>query len=94
MPATTVIPTLHAPQTVATADWITPLQVWAQQALAEGQYDILQTAYPMFEKCLLEVALAHTAQHKGQAADLLGWGRNTVTRKYQQLIEGRPVKPS
>ena len=94
LPATTVIPTLHAPQTVATADWITPLQVWAQQALAEGQYDILQTAYPMFEKCLLEVALAHTAQHKGQAADLLGWGRNTVTRKYQQLIEGRPVKPS
>ncbi|VWX31389.1 DNA-binding transcriptional regulator NtrC [Moraxellaceae bacterium 17A] len=92
--ATTVIPTLHASQTGATADWITPLQVWAQQALAEGQYDILQTAYPMFEKCLLEVALAHTAQHKGQAADLLGWGRNTVTRKYQQLIEGRPVKPS
>ena len=92
--ATTVVPTLHAPQTGATADWITPLQVWAQQALAEGQYDILQTAYPMFEKCLLEVALAHTAQHKGQAADLLGWGRNTVTRKYQQLIEGRPVKPS
>ena len=92
--ATTVISTLHASQTVATADWITPLQVWAQQALAEGQYDILQTAYPMFEKCLLEVALAHTAQHKGQAADLLGWGRNTVTRKYQQLIEGRPVKPS
>ena len=92
--ATTVIPTLHASQTGATADWITPLQIWAQQALAEGQYDILQTAYPMFEKCLLEVALAHTAQHKGQAADLLGWGRNTVTRKYQQLIEGRPVKPS
>ena len=92
--ATTVVPTLPASQTGATADWITPLQVWAQQALAEGQYDILQTAYPMFEKCLLEVALAHTAQHKGQAADLLGWGRNTVTRKYQQLIEGRPVKPS
>jgi two-component system nitrogen regulation response regulator GlnG len=94
LPATTVIPILPASQTGATADWITPLQVWAQQALAEGQYDILQTAYPMFEKCLLEVALAHTAQHKGQAADLLGWGRNTVTRKYQQLIEGRPVKPS
>ena len=94
LPATTVIPILHTSQTGATADWITPLQVWAQQALAEGQYDILQTAYPMFEKCLLEVALAHTAQHKGQAADLLGWGRNTVTRKYQQLIEGRPVKPS
>lgn len=94
LPAMTVIPTLHAPQTGATADWITPLQVWAQQALTEGQYDILQTAYPMFEKCMLEVALAHTAQHKGQAADLLGWGRNTVTRKYQQLIEGRLVKPS
>ena len=63
LPATTVIPTLHASQTVATADWITPLQVWAQQALAEGQYDILQTAYPMFEKCLLEVALASLAAY-------------------------------
>jgi two-component system, NtrC family, nitrogen regulation response regulator GlnG len=70
LPATTVISTLHASQNGATADWITPLQVWAQQALAEGQYDILQTAYPMFEKCLLEVALAHTAQHKGQAAGI------------------------
>lgn len=77
---------------VATEDWLTPLQYWAKHALAQGQHDILQIAYPMFEKCLLEVALTHTSQHKGQAADLLGWGRNTVTRKYQQLIEGRIIK--
>ena len=75
-----------------TQDWVTPLQHWAKIALAKGQQDILQTAYPIFEKCLLEVALHHTDQHKGQAADLLGWGRNTVTRKYQQLIEGKTVK--
>lgn len=68
-------------------DWVTPLHHWAKQALDNGEQDILQTAVPMFEKCLLEVALAHTRQHKGQAAELLGWGRNTVTRKFQQLLD-------
>lgn len=70
-----------------TLDWVTPLHHWAKQALDNGEQDILQTAVPMFEKCLLEVALAHTRQHKGQAAELLGWGRNTVTRKFQQLLD-------
>ncbi len=68
-------------------DWLTPLRHWAKQALDHGEQDILQKAVPMFEKCLLTVALTHTRQHKGQAAELLGWGRNTVTRKYQQLLD-------
>lgn len=88
----TVTPTLsqpNSPQPVL--DWVTPLQYWAKQALDKGEQDILQTAVPMFEKCLLEVALAHTHQHKGQAADLLGWGRNTLTRKFQQLLDKKPV---
>ena len=69
------------------ADWLSPLREWAQQALARGEQGILQTATLDFEKCLLEVALQFTDNHKGQAAELLGWGRNTVTRKYQQLLK-------
>ena len=68
-------------------DWLTPLQLWAKTALEDGQQDILQTAVPAFEKCLLQVALKFTNNHKGQSAELLGWGRNTLTRKYQQLID-------
>lgn len=69
------------------ADWLSPLREWAQQALIRGEQGILQTATLDFEKCLLEVALQFTDNHKGQAAELLGWGRNTVTRKYQQLLK-------
>ena len=30
-------------------------------------------------------ALAHTAGHRMEAAQWLGWGRNTLTRKIQEL---------
>lgn len=68
-------------------DWLTPLARWAKHALATGENQILQTASLDFERCLLQVALAHTGNHKGKSADLLGWGRNTVTRKFQQLLD-------
>lgn len=81
------LPSKPSTTPVNALDWLTPLRHWAKQALDNGEQDILQTAVPMFEKCLLEVALAHTHQHKGGAAKLLGWGRNTVTRKFQQLLD-------
>lgn len=76
----------HFQSTKPALDWLTPLANWANHALATGERDILQQATPLFEQCLLKVALAHTQQHKSEAALLLGWGRNTLTRKYQQLI--------
>jgi two-component system nitrogen regulation response regulator GlnG len=33
---------------------------------------------------MIEAALAHTAGRKKDAAQLLGWGRNTLTRKLQE----------
>ena len=81
------VPLAHNSECVSdTQDWLTPLRYWAKQALDNGEQDILQKAVPLFEQCLLQVALEHTRQHKGKAADLLGWGRNTVTRKSQQLL--------
>ncbi|GAB1265802.1 nitrogen regulation protein NR(I) [Aurantivibrio infirmus] len=66
-------------------DWENALRSWADQALARGQNDILSEAVPTFEKALIETALKHTAGRKRDAANLLGWGRNTLTRKLKEL---------
>ncbi len=66
-------------------DWDKALRHWADQALACGQKDILSDAVPTFEKALIETALKHTAGRKRDAANLLGWGRNTLTRKLKEL---------
>ena len=34
---------------------------------------------------MIKAALAKTGGRKGDAAELLGWGRNTLTRKMQEL---------
>ena len=39
----------------------------------------------MFERAMIEVALAQTQGRKRDAAELLGWGRNTLTRKMKDL---------
>ena len=39
----------------------------------------------MFERTVLECALNHTGGRKIEAAKLLGWGRNTLTRKLKEL---------
>ncbi len=66
-------------------DWEKALRHWADQALARGQQDILSQAVPTFERALIETALKHTAGRKRDAANLLGWGRNTLTRKLKDL---------
>ncbi|HCI75111.1 MULTISPECIES: sigma 54-interacting transcriptional regulator [unclassified Psychrobacter] len=65
--------------------WQQALAVWAKQSLQTGETDILQTATPEFERVLLTAALNHSGGKKIAAANLLGWGRNTLTRKLQQL---------
>lgn len=66
-------------------DWEKALRHWADQCLAAGQHDILSRAVPTFERALIETALKHTAGRKRDAANLLGWGRNTLTRKLKEL---------
>ena len=65
-------------------DWQTMLRSWADKALGSGSKDILSSAIPDFERTMIEAALAHTAGRKKDAAQLLGWGRNTLTRKLQE----------
>ncbi|MDZ7923218.1 MAG: nitrogen regulation protein NR(I) [Marinagarivorans sp.] len=66
-------------------DWNKALRQWADQCLARGEHDILSEAVPTFERALIETALKHTAGRKRDAANLLGWGRNTLTRKLKEL---------
>ena len=66
-------------------DWQAPLRLWAKQQLAQGETEILKTAATTFEKTLLECALEATRGRKQDAARLLGWGRNTLTRKLKEL---------
>ncbi len=72
----------------ALGNWVTQLRQWSQQQLTEGQTSLLDEAVPAFERCLIEVALQHSHGHKQDAAHLLGWGRNTLTRKLKELSIG------
>ena len=65
--------------------WQDQLADWARQALEAGDKELLSYALPEFERILLEAALEHTKGHKQDAAKVLGWGRNTLTRKLKEL---------
>ncbi len=72
--------------TATTPPWIEPLKRWAQQTLREQPHTaLLEAAQPLFERALIETALRHCHGHKQNAAQRLGWGRNTLTRKAQEL---------
>jgi len=45
----------------------------------------MQTLGATFETTLINAAMTETKGHKQKAAILLGWGRNTLTRKLKQL---------
>lgn len=70
---------------VTTSNWEQALKNWADQQLASGRQHILDTAVPAFERIMIETALKHTAGRRRDAAELLGWGRNTLTRKIKEL---------
>ncbi|NRF16044.1 nitrogen regulation protein NR(I) [Vibrio coralliilyticus] len=67
------------------ASWQQQLSSWARQSLSQGDTELLTYALPEFERILLEAALEHTNGHKQDAAKVLGWGRNTLTRKLKEL---------
>ena len=66
-------------------EWNELLCHWARNELVQGKHHILRQAVPIFERAMIEVALEHTQGRKRDAAELLGWGRNTLTRKMKDL---------
>ncbi|MEC7158292.1 MAG: nitrogen regulation protein NR(I) [Pseudomonadota bacterium] len=65
-------------------NWKSGLKTWDEKELREGNKNILSKAVPDFEKTMIELALSHTNGRKRDASILLGWGRNTLTRKLQE----------
>lgn len=67
------------------SDWQDALKDWAERSLQQGQRELLNSALPAFERIMVEAALKQAAGRRGDAALLLGWGRNTLTRKIKEL---------
>lgn len=68
-----------------TGSWEQLLKQWADRELATGNAGLLDKAVPAFERIMIEAALQHTGGRKRDASELLGWGRNTLTRKIKEL---------
>ncbi|MDG2376655.1 MAG: nitrogen regulation protein NR(I) [Woeseiaceae bacterium] len=67
-------------------EWTESLAFWAEKTLAQDEEGPLVTvALPVFEKTLIRIALSKSGGHRQEAAKLLGWGRNTLTRKMKVL---------
>jgi two-component system nitrogen regulation response regulator GlnG len=66
-------------------DWEVALRQWAHHHLVHQKRPLLDQALPMFERALIDVTLQYTSGHRQHAAKLLGWGRNTLTRKIKEL---------
>ncbi|HET8729584.1 MAG TPA: nitrogen regulation protein NR(I) [Moraxellaceae bacterium] len=65
--------------------WEQALADWARKELAAGGTPLLDSALPAFERIMITCALNQTGGRRRDAAELLGWGRNTLTRKIKEL---------
>jgi two-component system nitrogen regulation response regulator GlnG len=74
----------HSEESSASS-WESQFQNWVKQQLATDQHDIARHAIASVETVLIQTALSHTHGRKHEAALLLGYGRNTLTRKLKEL---------
>jgi len=73
------------PEAQEEGGWLVALDRELAQALARGEPEVGDRLENEFERALIRRALAHTGGHRMEAAKRLGWGRNTLTRKIQEL---------
>jgi two-component system nitrogen regulation response regulator GlnG len=69
----------------ASKDWTRMLAAWAERQINSNDGPLIDQAMPEYEKTLIEIAMSQTNGHRQEAAKLLGWGRNTLTRKMKAL---------
>jgi two-component system nitrogen regulation response regulator GlnG len=76
----------------ADSNWTSGLAQWAEESLARRpNMPLLDEALPAFERTLIATALRRARGKRLEAARLLGWGRNTLTRKIKELGLDEPV---
>jgi two-component system nitrogen regulation response regulator GlnG len=66
-------------------NWEADLEVEALALLVSGQTDVWDILTRRFESKLIQTALVNTRGRRIEAAQKLGIGRNTITRKIQEL---------
>ena len=70
----------------AQEEWTQSLTYWAEKELMHDETQpLVDAALPEFEKALIKIALNKAKGHRQDAAKILGWGRNTLTRKIRSL---------
>lgn len=70
---------------VLDSDWMKALSSWADRQAMSAKRPLLPTAQPEFERVLIRAALKRAQGHRQEAARILGWGRNTLSRKLKEL---------
>ena len=70
---------------VPESDWVDTLEREVERAFASGETAVLEKYSRAFEKAVIGKALARTGGRRIEAANLLGMGRNTITRKIAEL---------
>jgi two-component system nitrogen regulation response regulator GlnG len=79
--------------TTAVQGWVDVLEKEVELRLGRGETAIMDDLSRRFEKALIVKALAHTHGRRIEASQLLGLGRNTLTRKVQELGIDSDKKP-
>jgi two-component system, NtrC family, nitrogen regulation response regulator GlnG len=69
----------------AAQSWVAALESEVEALLSRGENGVMDALTRQFEKALIMKALAHTGGRRIEASHLLGLGRNTLTRKIQEL---------
>jgi two-component system, NtrC family, nitrogen regulation response regulator GlnG len=78
-------PTNPAPTKGTAGDWESGLGRLAAKMLQDGDKEVYDALNARFEKAVLQAALEVTRGRRVEAAQRLGIGRNTITRKLQEL---------
>ena len=85
LPMTAPADAFSAPSPQPTSAWESGLQAEARALLESGRTDVWDVLTRRFETGLILTALANTRGRRIEAAHKLGIGRNTITRKIQEL---------
>lgn len=84
-PGPALSPAISTAPTAPAATWFDALRSWADREFQSGRSGLLDEALPRFERTMIEAALNATRGQRQEASRRLGWGRNTLTRKIQEL---------
>ena len=75
----------EAEEVEASSDWEQGLAAWLKELSENKDSDLLDIVNPKLDKILIQTALEKTNGRKNEAAVLLGWGRNTLSKKIKEL---------